>query len=311
MNTLLLITGPTGVGKTELTLRLAQHFTCPVISADSRQIYREIPIGTAAPTADELARIKHYFVGTRSITEDYSAGQYERDCLELIAQLQNNRHNTEKPFAILTGGSMMYLDAVCKGFDDIPDVAPEIRRQIRDGYMKGGLTWLQTEVQRIDPDYWLSVDRQNPQRLMHCLEVTLSAGKPYSSFRKRNTQSRNFNVLKVALDRPREELYARINRRVDIMIAAGLEDEARTVYPLKHFNSLQTVGYRELFDYFDGKISREEAIRLIKQNSRHYAKRQLTWFRSDKTIHWLNADLDYETQLDTITAWLHTHCLQQ
>ena len=302
MDCLLVITGPTGVGKTELTLRLAERFGCPVVSADSRQIYREIPIGTAAPTADELTRVKHYFVGTKSVTEDYSAGQYERDALEVLKDL---------PFAILTGGSMMYIDAVCKGFDDIPSVSADVRQAVRNGYKTGGRAWLQQEVERMDGDYWAHVDRQNPQRLMHCLEVTLSAGKPYSTFRRQAQAKREFEIVKVGLERSREELYERINRRVDAMLAAGLEDEARRVYPLREHNSLQTVGYRELFDYFDGKTTREEAIRLIKQNSRHYAKRQMTWFRADKTIHWLNADMDYEEQMDNIMAWLRAGGMQQ
>ena len=295
MAAVLVITGPTGVGKTELTLRLAEHFGCPIVSADSRQIYREIPIGTAAPTADELARVRHFFVGTKSVTENYNAGQYERDCLAVLKDL---------PFSILTGGSMLYIDAVCNGLDDIPTISQRYRDEVRNGYQQNGLGWLQQEVQRLDPDYWNEVDQNNPQRLMHCIEVSLSAGQPYSSFRRQAQQKRDFTITKVALERPREELYERINCRVEQMFAAGLEDEARTVYPLRHLNSLQTVGYRELFDYFDGKTTREEALRLIKQNTRHYAKRQMTWFRADKTIHWLNANETYETQLDTISTWL-------
>lgn len=308
MGTLLVITGPTGVGKTELTLRLAEQFGCPIVSADSRQIYREIPIGTAAPTAEELGRVKHYFVGTKSVTEDYSSGQYERDCLELLGKLNADG---SMPFAILTGGSMLYIDAVCKGLDDIPSVPREVREQVRKGYAEGGLAWLQAETERLDKDYWERVDRQNPQRLMHCVEVTLSAGKPYSSFRRQAQTERDFEIVKVALERPREALYERINKRVEMMLEAGLEAEARRVYPLRAHNSLQTVGYRELFDYFDNKTTREEAIRLIKQNSRHYAKRQMTWFRADKTIHWLNAEKDYEEQMDTIIGWLHAAGMQQ
>ena len=306
MGTLLVITGPTGVGKTELTLRIAERFGCPIVSADSRQIYQEIPIGTAAPTKEEQARVKHYFVGTKSVTEDYSAGQYERDCMRLLRDLAESGESRVEsgPFAILTGGSMLYIDAVCKGFDDIPAVREEVRKAVREGYKSGGLAWLQAETERADKDYWAQVDRQNPQRLMHCLEVTLSAGQPYSSFRKMAQAKRDFEIVKVALERPREALYERINRRVDAMMEAGLEEEARQVYPLREHNSLQTVGYRELFDYFDGKTTREEAIRLIKQNSRHYAKRQMTWFRADKTIHWLDAEKDYEEQMDAITGWL-------
>lgn len=297
MHKLLVITGPTGVGKTELTLRLAESLGCEIVNADSRQIYREIPIGTAAPTQEEMSRVRHWFVGTKSVTENYSAGDYERDCLDVLSQLGDR--------AILSGGSMLYIDAVCNGLDDIPKVDEALRAQVRKDYEEKGLCWLQAEVQRLDPDYWAIVDKQNPQRLIHCVELSLGTGKPYSSFRKREVKKRDFEVVKVALERPREELYDRINRRVDEMLSLGLEDEARAVYPMKGLNSLQTVGYRELFAYFDGEISREEAIRLIKQNSRHYAKRQMTWFGADKTIHWLDARMAYEKQMDTIVGWLH------
>ncbi len=296
MHKLLVITGPTGVGKTELTLRLAESFGCEVVNADSRQIYREIPIGTAAPTAAEQARVKHWFVGTKSVTEDYSAGDYERECLDVLGRLGDR--------AILSGGSMLYIDAGCKGLDEIPKVDSSIREQVRRDYEAKGLSWLQAEVERLDADYWAIVDRQNPQRLIHCVELCLGTGKPYSSFRKGGAKKRDFEVVKVALTRPRDELYERINSRVEQMLADGLEDEARRVYEWKGLNSLQTVGYREMFSYFDGVISREEAIRLIKQNSRHYAKRQLTWFGGDKTIHWLEAKDDYAKQMDTIIGWL-------
>ena len=296
MHKLLVIIGPTGVGKTELTLRLAESLGSEIVNADSRQIYKEIPIGTAAPTKEEQARVRHWFVGTKSVTENYSAGDYERDCLEVLEKLGDR--------AILSGGSMLYIDAVCNGLDDIPKVDEALRSQVRKDYEQKGLEWLQSEVQRLDPAYWAVVDRQNPQRLIHCVELSMGTGRPYSSYRKRDVKARNFEVVKVALERPREELYERINNRVDKMIANGLEEEAHAVYPLRQFNSLQTVGYREMFLYFDGEISREEAIRLIKQNSRHYAKRQMTWFGADKTIHWLDAKMDYEKQMDTIIGWL-------
>ncbi len=296
MHKLLVIIGPTGVGKTELTLRLAESLGSEIVNADSRQIYKEIPIGTAAPTKEEQARVRHWFVGTKSVTENYSAGDYERDCLEVLEKLGDR--------AILSGGSMLYIDAVCNGLDDIPKVDEALRSQVRKDYEQKGLEWLQSEVQRLDPAYWAVVDRQNPQRLIHCVELSMGTGRPYSSYRKRDVKARNFEVVKVALERPREELYERINNRVDKMIADGLEEEAHAVYPLRQFNSLQTVGYREMFLYFDGEISREEAIRLIKQNSRHYAKRQMTWFGADKTIRWLDAKMDYEKQMDTIIGWL-------
>ena len=302
---LLVLTGPTGVGKTELSLRLAEHFGCPVVSADSRQIFREIPVGTAAPTAAEQARVKHYFVGTKSVAEDYNAGQYERDALALLNTLFQT-HRT----VVLTGGSMLYINAVCNGFDDIPSVPADLREQVKAEYNTNGLAWLQSEVQRLDPAYWTEVDRQNPQRLLHCVEVCRAAGKPFSSFRSRTHARRPFRIVKVGLTRPREELYTRINLRVEQMMAQGLLEEARSVYPLRHCNSLQTVGYRELFAYFDGQYTLPEAVEMIQQNSRHYAKRQMTWFNRDTTIHWLNANLDYETQLHTITHWLCAHSVQ-
>ena len=297
--TLLVLTGPTGVGKTELSLRLAEHFGCPVVSADSRQIFREIPIGTAAPTAEEQARVQHYFVGTKSVSEDYNAGQYERDALALLQTLF-----LQHSVVVLTGGSMLYIDAVCNGFDDIPSVSSDLREQVKNEYQAKGLAWLQAEVQHLDPAYWAEADRQNPQRLLHCVEICRAAGKPFSSFRSRTRTARPFRIVKVGLNRPREELYTRINLRVEQMMAQGLLEEARSVYPLRHKNSLQTVGYREFFAYIDGQYTLPKAVEMIQQNSRHYAKRQMTWFNRDTTIHWLNADSDYETQLHTVIDWL-------
>lgn len=303
LKTLLLILGPTGVGKTELSLRVAEHYGSPILSCDSRQIYREIPIGTAAPTAEEQARVKHYFVATRNLEEDYNAGQYERDALKLLEDLFRT-HDV----VVMVGGSMLYADAVCEGLDDLPSVPAEIRKQVQQAYEQQGLAWLQAEVQRLDPDYWNEVDQQNPARLMHCVELCLTTGKPYSSLLSRTTASlkeerkkplhpRPFRILKIGLERPREELYERINARVLQMMNEGLEAEARSVYPKRQLNSLQTVGYRELFAYFDGEYDLPRAIELIQQNTRHYAKRQMTWFRRDDTIHWLQAKDEYEKNI--------------
>lgn len=297
--TLLLLVGPTGVGKTELSLRLAEHYGCPIINCDSRQVFRGIPIGTAAPTPEEQARVKHYFIATRNLDEDYNAGQYERDALKLLDALFATHD-----ILIMTGGSMLYADAICKGLDDLPAVPPEIRKKVQEEYKRGGLEWLQHEVQRLDPVYWEEVDRSNPARLAHCVELSLVANQPYSSLRTHTAKERPFRIVKVALERPREELYDRINQRVIQMMADGLEQEARAVYPLRHLPSLQTVGYRELFGFFDGEYDRKRAIELIQQNTRHYAKRQMTWFRRDNTIHWLNAKDDYEKNIAFIDTLL-------
>ncbi len=304
--TLLLILGPTGVGKTELSLRVAEHYACPILNCDSRQIYRGIPIGTAAPTAEDQARVKHYFVATRDLEEDYNAGQYERDALTLLDELFKT-HDV----VVMTGGSMLYADAVCKGLDDLPQVPFSIRASVQDAYEKNGLEWLQEEVQRLDPDYWNEVDQQNPARLAHCIELCLTTGKPYSSLRTKTAKRRPFRIVKIGLDRPREELYERNNSRVLQMIQDGLEDEAKAVYDKRHLNSLQTVGYREMFGYIAGEYGFERAIELIQQNTRHYAKRQLTWFRRDKEIHWLNANDEYEKNILSIDALLHADSLSE
>jgi len=309
--TLVLLLGPTGVGKTELALRVAEHLGSPVISCDSRQVFREIPIGTAAPTAEEQARVKHYFIATRSITEDYSAGQYERDALALMDELFLTRD-----VLLMTGGSMLYADAVCRGLDDLPSVPDAIRTRIQDELRRlttreQRLSWLQAEVQRLDPAYWQMVDRQNPARLTHCVELCLTTGQPYSALRTNTVKQRPFRIVKVALERPREQLYERINRRVEQMVEDGLVDEAREVYPLRHLPALQTVGYRELFDHFDGQYDLARAIQLIQQNSRHYAKRQLTWFRRDTEIHWLNAETNYETNIHCIDSLLGAGGVQE
>ena len=319
IKTLVLIIGPTGVGKTELALRVAEHYGCPILNCDSRQLYRDIPIGTAAPTAAEQARVRHYFVGTLDLTEDYSAGQYERDALALLDRLFR-----EHDVLILSGGSMLYADAVCHGLDDLPAVPAAIRADVQRGYEEGGIAWLQQEVQRLDPDYWTIVDQMNPARLRHCVELSLTTGKPYSSLLTKqspitndqspitNDQSslRPFRILKIGLDRPREELYERINRRVVQMMDDGFLDEARRVYPERRLNSLQTVGYKELFAYLDGTCDLPRAIEMIQQNTRHYAKRQLTWLRRDQHIHWLDAREAYEKNLHIIDGLLRSGGLQ-
>lgn len=290
-HTLVLIVGPTGVGKTELSLRVAERFGCPILNCDSRQVFRGIPIGTAAPTAEEQARVQHFFVATRALEEDYNAGQYERDALALLEKLFVTHE-----VVVMTGGSMLYADAVCKGLDDLPAVPEEIRKEVSTK----SLEWLQSEVQRLDPAYWEIVDQQNPARLAHCIEICITTGKPYSTLRTQTIKERPFRIIKIGLERPREVLYARINERVKQMIADGLVEEAWSVYPKRHLNSLQTVGYRELFDYFDGAYDLDRTIALIQQNTRHYAKRQMTWFRRDKEIRWLNAEEAIETNLENI-----------
>lgn len=292
MPTLTVILGPTGVGKTDKSLELAEQWGCPIVSADSRQIYRDLPIGTAAPTHDELSRVQHYFIGIKDLHESYSAGQYARDCKALLQQLF-----TKHDHVIMVGGSMMYIDAVCKGLDDIPEVPEQIRTQVRKAYKDKGLEWLQQEVQRLDPQYWQQVDQQNPQRLMHCIEVCLASGKTFSEFRVSgfgNRESDNpFDIEYIMIERPREELYQRINLRVHKMIEAGLVQEAKAAFEKLGVdlsttasdsnpslpNSINTVGYKELLKYFRGEWTLDKAIEMIQQNSRHYAKRQMTWWR--------------------------------
>ena len=301
-----MILGPTGVGKTELSLRVAEHYGCPIVNCDSRQVFRAIPIGTAAPTAQEQARVKHYFVATRELEDDYNAGQFERDAMELLDTLFKTHE-----VVVMTGGSMLYADAVCNGLDDLPSVPDALRQQVQRDYETKGLEWLQTEVQRLDPAYWQLVDQQNPARLAHCVEMCLTTGQTYSSLRTGERKQRPFRIIKIGLERPREELYDRINRRVIQMIADGLEDEAKAVYPKRQLNSLQTVGYKELFAYFDGEYDRNRAIELIQQNTRHYAKRQMTWFRRDKDIHWLQANDDYEKNIHLIDTLLRADSLHE
>ena len=300
MNTLIVILGPTGVGKTDVCLRVAEHFCIPIINADSRQLYREIPIGTAAPTPSQQARVRHFFVGTHSIDDYYSASMYEQDVLQLLEKLWE-----DKRIALLSGGSMMYVDAVCNGIDDIPTVDDEIRGWMKERVASEGLDALCEELRQLDPDYYEIVDRKNYRRVIHALEIIHQSGKTYTSFRTQQTKERPFRILKIGLNRPREELYDRINRRVDQMVADGLVEEARRMYPHRENNALNTVGYKELFLAFDGKWTLDEAIERIKGNTRRYCRKQLTWYKRDTTIHWFSPD-----QVEDIIHLIHDNCPQ-
>lgn len=282
-NTLIVLLGPTGVGKTGISVALAQNFASPIISSDSRQFYRELKIGTAAPSDEVLSLIKHYFIGSHSIFDVYNAGQYEQDVLKLLEGLFVNHK-----IALLVGGSMMYVDAVCNGMDDVPTIDVEVRAYWRKYYEEKGLEAIQYELKVLDPVYHGQVDLQNHKRLLHALEVCMQAGKPYSSFRTGEKKQRDFNILKIGFNRPRPELYDRINRRVDEMMEDGLLEEASRYHQHQHLNTLNTVGYKELYAYLDGKCTLEEAVQMIKQDSRRYAKRQMTWFNRDKDIHWFH-----------------------
>ena len=283
MKTLVVLTGPTGVGKTELSLSVAERLGSPIVNADSRQIYRELPIGTAAPTAAEQARVPHLFVGTHTLTDRYNAGEFEREALAALEELFRTRDHV-----LMVGGAMLYIDAVCKGLDEMPHVSAELRKQVQQQYAANGLEWLQAQVKEADPQYFGEADIQNPQRLLHALEICLAGGRPYSSFRLGSRKERPFRVVKIGLTRPREELYTRINARVDSMLAQGLLEEVRAVESLRHLNALNTVGYKEMFRYLDGEWTLEAAADMVRQNSRHYAKRQLTWFNADPEMHWVN-----------------------
>lgn len=285
MKTLVVLLGPTGVGKTALSLALAERLGSPILSADSRQLYSEIPIGTAAPTKKEQQRVKHYFIGTHQLTDYYSAAQYEMDVMNLTEELFKT-HET----LLLTGGSMMYIDAVCKGIDDIPTVDDITRRTLLNRYETEGLEPLVSELRLLDPEYYNIVDLKNPKRVIHALEICYMTGRTYTSFRTQTTKVRPFRIIKIGLQRDREDLYERINCRVDQMVKDGLVAEARRVYPYRHLNSLNTVGYKELFAHFDGACTLEFAIEKIKQNSRIYSRKQTTWYRRDKDIHWFHPD---------------------
>ncbi len=281
--TLIILLGPTGIGKTELSLSIAEQLQTEIISCDSRQFFKELKIGTAAPTEEQLKRIPHHLVGMISISDYYSAGRFEMDALHKLEELFS-RHD----FVLMTGGSMLYIDAICKGIDDIPDIDRELRETLLKRYQQEGIENIRAELKILDPEYHQIVDQKNHKRIIHALEVCLMSGKPYSSFRKESVKKRPFKILKIGLNMPREELYERINQRVDSMFQAGLPEEAKHFYPYRHLNSLNTVGYKELFEYFDGKQTLDFARNMVKQNSRRYAKKQLSWFNRDKEIYWFH-----------------------
>lgn len=294
--TLIVLLGPTGVGKTELSLSIAGHFNTSIISSDSRQLYGDLKIGTASPTPEQLECVDHYFVGTLGLDEYYSAARYETEVMNLLDVLFQ-----QKDTVILTGGSMMYIDAVCKGIDDIPTIDNETREMMKQRYESEGLDTLCSELKLLDPEYYRIVDLKNPKRVVHALEICYMTGKTYTSFRTQTSKERSFRIVKIGLTRDREELYERINRRVDLMMEEGLSEEARTVYPYKHLNSLNTVGYKELFKYFDGEWELPFAIEKIKQNTRIYSRKQMTWFKKDPDIHWFHPE-----QKEEIFTYLQT-----
>ena len=284
-NTLIVLIGPTGVGKTELGLSIAEHFKTCIVSADSRQLYADLKIGTAAPTPDQLARVPHHFVGTLRLTDYYSAAQYEAEVMVKLEELFQ-----QNDVVVLTGGSMMYVDAICKGIDDIPTVDKETRELMIQRYEEEGLEKLCSELKLLDPEYYQIVDLKNPKRVIHALEICYMTGKTYTSFRTREIKKRPFRIIKIGLTREREELYNRINRRVDEMMEKGLLEEARSVAKYKHLNSLNTVGYKEIFKYIDGEWPLDFAIEKIKQNSRIYSRKQMTWFKRDTEISWFHPE---------------------
>ena len=293
---LIVIVGATGSGKTDLSIGVAEHFGAPIISTDSRQFYRGMAIGTAQPSREQMARVEHHLVDCLDVNEEFNCGAYERVALERLEVLFE-KHDT----VVAVGGSGLYIKALCEGMDDLPDAEPALREELLKRLETEGLEALVEQLRELDEAYYNEVDRCNPQRVLRAVEVCLTTGQPYSSLRKGGAKKRDFEIVKVGIDYPREELYDRINRRVDIMMADGLEAEARAMLPHRHLNALQTVGFRELFDYFDGTISKEEAVELIKRNSRRYAKRQMTWFRRDKEIQWFT-----KAKVDEVVAYLES-----
>lgn len=294
---LIVLIGPTGVGKTEISIRLAQLLHTDIISADSRQLYADLKIGTAAPTIEQLAMVKHHFVGTLKLDNYYSAARFESEVIALL-----NTFFEEKEIVIMTGGSMMYIDAVCKGIDDIPNIPEDVRTLIKQCYKDEGLDHLCAELKLLDPEYYRQVDLKNPKRVIHALEICYTTGGTYSSLRTRPNKKRPFDILKIGLTRPREELYERINQRVDNMMQQGFLDEVRRVYPYRTNNSLNTVGYKELFNYLDGTWTLPFAVEKIKQNSRIYSRKQMTWYKKDENIHWFHPENDEKEIIDYISS---------
>lgn len=297
-NRLIVLPGPTGVGKSEYAIELADRLGCSIISCDSRQFYREMKIGTAVPDEQQLSRVRHHFISFLSVTDYYSISLYERDVLALLPSLF-----ADNPAAIMTGGSMLYMDAVCRGMDEIPDTDPDVRRKYAGIYEREGIAALRMAVKLLDPEYYARADLQNPRRLLRALEITESTGKPYSSFLTATPRERDFAIIKAGLTRERSELNSIIDSRVDRMMEQGLEQEAASLKGYRHLNALKTVGYREMFSYLDGKISRSEAIGLIKRNTRRYARRQLTWWKRDRDITWFDAS-DHKRITDWISGRL-------
>jgi len=285
LDTLVVITGPTAVGKTALTIKLAQYYNVPVINADSRQIYRELKIGTAAPTAEQLQQVKHYFVGTKSIDDYYNASMYEQEVMKLL-----DTHRERSTVHVLSGGSMMYIDAVCNGIDDIPTVRDDIRREMKRRYEDEGLEALCDELRQLDPEHYAVVDLKNHRRVIHALEICHQTGQTYTSFRTQQKKQRPFRIVKIGLNREREELYQRINQRVDQMMQDGLLEEVKGLMDKRETNALNTVGYKELFNYLDGLWTLDEAVERIKGNTRRYARKQLTWYKRDEKMRWFHPD---------------------
>lgn len=299
MASLIILVGPTAIGKTDLAIQLAQHFGTEIISADSRQIFKEMSIGTAKPSSQDLSLVKHHFINSHSINQDFSVGHFEKEGLAILTQIFK-RHQT----AILVGGSGLYVNAITQGFDDLPMAPLALRAQLNDAFSEKGISYLQEELKKLDPEYYAEVDINNPQRLVRALEVCLHTGTKFSILRKNQERKRHFQMIKVGLKMEREALYAKINHRVDLMMEAGLLEEVQALLPYRHLNALQTVGYQEIFDYMDGKCSLADAVSQIKQNTRRFAKRQLTWFNRDPEIHWFEPN-QYQTILQFIASQIN------